>query len=103
MVRARTAPSSHRKVNVMSTTTHTSQIAGDRVLIAGLEKHLQGASLVISNKTYTMADIVKVLQHRVDAASAIAPSKATWQADVKAYRAERLSTRLFISALRQAI
>jgi hypothetical protein len=87
----------------MSNPNTSTQVARDMQLVAGIKKHLNNASLIIAGKTYTAADAVNILQARIDAANAIPPAKAAWQNLVKLARSEVAQTKLFVSALRQAI
>jgi len=73
-------------------------------LMDGLKKHQQAVgSLLIEGKSYTTADLLAVLQARLDAADAALSTRATWQNAVKADYDERAKTKGFLSGLRQTL
>src|SRR5690348_799814 len=80
------------------------RLAADQKLLAGVQKHFGSApSLIVGGKTYTLEQIVELLQSRVDAASAVPPARAAWQ-NVLALERERLAeTKAFVDALKQTI
>jgi hypothetical protein len=70
----------------MVTPNRTTQETRDSVVIAGIEKDLATVtSLTLAGQTITPADLVKLVQSRIDAANAVAPAKAKWSAAVLAY------------------
>jgi hypothetical protein len=82
----------------------TQQQTGDQKLIDGLKKHEATVpSLVIGGSSLKTADIIGILQTRINAASAAVSTRATWQTGVKADRDERAKTKTFVSGLRQAL
>jgi hypothetical protein len=90
----------------MASTKHknkTLRVADDLQMIAGIEKHLTGASLVLSGKTYTSAELVAFLQGRVDAAKATQVTRAAWLNAAASERAKALETKDFVSTLKQAL
>jgi hypothetical protein len=91
----------------MSPSKHVNRsqvLTAGQKLIVGLKKH-DGTltSLVIDGKPYQTADVIAVVQARVDAAQAVVDSRATWQANVLADKAERAKARTFMSGLVQAL
>src|SRR5258708_40314719 len=94
-----------KEIVIMSTQLNrTQQQTGDQNLIDGLKKHEQTLpSLLIGGTSLKTADIIGILQARINARNAVAPSRATWQTDVKADRDERAKTNAFVSGLRQAL
>jgi len=89
-------------------TTHSNkrsdQVAADQALIDGTLKFLsQLASLPVGSQTMTPADIVKVLQARVDAGKAVQTANAARTAAVKANLDERQKTSSFVTAFRQIV
>jgi hypothetical protein len=82
----------------------TDQVAADQALIDGTQKFLsQLTSLTVGSQTVTPADIVKVLQARIDAGRAVQTATAARTAAVKANRDERLKTSSFLTAFRQIV
>jgi len=86
-------------------TTNRSQLqTGGQKVIDGLHKHGSTlTSLVIDGTSYTTAEVIAVVQARVDAFKAAVSSRATWQASVLADKAERAKTKTFMSGLVQAL
>ena len=80
------------------------QQTGDQKLIDGLKKHEPTlSSLFIGGTSLKTADVIGILQARIDAASTAVSSRATWQTDVKADHDGRAKTKTFVSGLRQAL
>ncbi len=78
--------------------------AHDAQVIAGIQKHLQTASsLPLAGATFTPADLVKLVQSRIDLAGTVASNAATWHASLEAEKA--LNTRLLpiLRGLRQYV
>ena len=78
--------------------------ARDAQVITGIGKHLQSLpSLQLMGSAFTPAELVKLLQSRIDSAGAVASSKANFHSTVAADRA--LSTRVtqVVRALRQYV
>jgi hypothetical protein len=80
------------------------QAAADQKLVDGFNRHgsLIG-SLLIDGKQHKPADVVQVVQGRLDASKAVETDKATWQSAVKANKDQRAKTRVFITQVRQAL
>jgi len=77
---------------------------GDQKLIDGLKKHAPAlSSLFIGGASLQTADVIAILQARIDAATAAVSTRATWQTNVKADHDERAKTKTFVSGLRQAL
>jgi hypothetical protein len=90
--------------NTMSNSkSRTTQISRDEALIAGVEKHLSGVTLTLSGQALTTKQIVSELQDLIDAANAVEPARAAWQAAVAAEKAQQASSQEFLVALRQAV
>jgi hypothetical protein len=88
----------------MATVSKTTTQALDAQVIAGIQKHLQNASsLPLGGSTYTPADLVKLIQSRIDAAGTTNTAKATWHSTVLA--GETLNTKLtpLLRTLRQYV
>jgi hypothetical protein len=82
---------------------HTHQIA-DKSLLDGLTKHAEILpSLVIGATSLTAADLIAILQGRIDAADAAVATRASWLSAVKADYDERAKTKEAVSGLRQAV
>jgi hypothetical protein len=87
-----------------NTTNRTNQQLGDQHLIDGLTKHASSLpSLTILGTTLKTTDIITTLQARLASASTVITTRATWQNAVKTDKAERASTKAFVSAVRQAV
>jgi hypothetical protein len=80
------------------------QTAADQKLADGFNRHgsLLG-SLLIDGKQLKAADVVQVVQARLDASKAVETGKATWQSAVKANKDQRAKTRVFMTQVRQAV
>jgi hypothetical protein len=81
----------------------TIRVVTDQKLIAGLQKHLGGASLVLGGKTYTALELVAFLQKRVDTKDAADAAHAVWLSRLEAERAAIAETKPIVSALRQYV
>jgi type I site-specific restriction endonuclease len=85
-------------VNTNATQAHDAQV------IVGIQKHLLNvSSLPIAGSTYTPADLVKLVQSRIDSTGTVAAANATWHSTVTAH--EALSTKLtpVLRGLRQYV
>jgi hypothetical protein len=91
----------------MSTKNHpnrSQQQASDQSLIDGLKKHTSTlSSLTFGGTSNPTPAIIAVLEARIASASAVLPTRATWQSTVQADRDERAKTNTFVSGLRQAL
>ena len=89
--------------------TNTTKKRGDRIvadqkMIVGIQKFLaQIATLPVGAKNMAPADIVKVLQDRIDKATAAQTADAARAAAVKADRDERAITLAFMQAIHRII
>jgi len=95
---------SNRMETIMNATNKTTTLARDAQVIAGIQKHLQNtSSLPLVGSTYTPADLVKLVQSRIDASGQSDATKATWHSSVLA--GETLNTKLtpVLRALRQYV
>src|SRR5438309_8671102 len=81
----------------------TTRVVGDQKLIAGVEKHLAGAPLFLSGKTYTAPEVVALLQERLDATEAADAAYAVWLSKVNAERAKVAETKKVFASLRQLV
>ena len=85
-------------------TTRNAKIAADQKLIDGVHKFFgQFASLPVGSTTVTPADIVKVLQDRVDAGQTVLTAEAARTTAVKADRDKRAQTAAFVQSLRRMV
>ncbi len=90
----------------MTTTKNSrnTRLTGDQSLIAGVQKFLGTyASLFIGSTKVTPADIVKVLQERIDASNAVLTADAARAAAVKEDRGKRAETTAFVQSLRRTV
>ncbi len=88
----------------MSTVNRTHTQARDAQVIAGIQKHLQTASsLPLVGSTYTPADLVKLVQSRIDSANGSATVKASWHSSVVEDRTLNTKVTPVIRALRQHV
>jgi hypothetical protein len=81
----------------------STEVADDSLLVAGIQKHLAGASVILNGTTYTGAELVKALQSRIDAVNTTLATQATWRAAVKAESTQLLQSLSLVNALRKAI
>ena len=80
------------------------QQAADQKLADGFTKHGSVIGpLLIDGKQSTPADIVQVIQARIQASKAVDAAKAAWQTVVKANKNELTGTRVFLTRVRQAL
>jgi hypothetical protein len=80
------------------------QLTADQKMIDGVQKFLSTiASLPVSSQTVTPADIVKVMQDRLNASKAAVTAEAARAAAVKADRDTRKRTAAFVSSLRRIV
>jgi hypothetical protein len=80
------------------------RINGDRQLRAGLEHHCAAkVTFVLSGKTFSRADLVRVLDLRIDAAPPVAKARAAWLALAHAEQETVDSTEDIIRDLKQAL
>jgi hypothetical protein len=88
----------------MTTKTQSDLTAQDQKLASGLAK-LLGTSppLVLSGKSYTVADLTAVLNARVNALAAASAAEATWRGAAKAATTQIASTHQLVADLRQAL
>jgi hypothetical protein len=75
----------------------------DQRLIAGVQKHLGGASLVLADKSFTTAEVVAFLQKRIDAAGPVETARAAWMSLADAEKATVAETSKYVSALRALV
>jgi hypothetical protein len=78
-----------------------SLVTSDRKLIAGIEKHLGKAELVIlGNEKFRMADLVKLLEARLGRRDATASAKAAWLEASRLRKEEEATTDPTVEALK---
>jgi hypothetical protein len=88
---------------VMST-SHQLQQSGEQKLADGLTQHAARIPfLLIDGRQYTVGEAVQIVMARVNASKAVDANHALWQTAVKASKAERAATRVFMTQLRQAL
>jgi hypothetical protein len=75
----------------------------DQKLIAGVQKHFAGASLVLADKSFTTAEVVAFLQKRIDAAGPVETARAAWMSLADAEKATVAETQKFVKALRALV
>jgi hypothetical protein len=81
----------------------SNELASDQKLIAGIQKHLTTASVVLAGTTYTGAALVEQVQARLSAVNSTLAARATWQAAVKAEEDTLASSQGFLAGLRKAL
>ena len=58
-------------------------VGRDDKIVDGIQKHLQGvSSLQLAGSTYSLADLVKLLQSRATQVAAVTAANATWHAAI---------------------
>jgi hypothetical protein len=75
----------------------------DAMLIAGLQKRTPNLALIVSSQPQTLAQLVATLQGRADSAAAVAAAKAKYQTAVKAEKANRAATAVYVHDVRQSV
>jgi hypothetical protein len=94
----------NRKETIMVNVNRTKTQARDAQVIAGIEKHLQNvSSLPLVGSTYSPADLVKLIQSRLESASGANTTKATWHSAVVADKSLNTKLTPVIRALRQYV
>jgi hypothetical protein len=76
---------------------------GDQKLIAGIEKHLSKAPLVVAGKTYQPFEIIAMMNKRFDAVHATALAYAAWLNRVNDEHAIECEVRQLRTPLRQLV
>ena len=85
----------------MNATDKTKTLARDAQVIAGIQKHLNSVpTLPLGGSTYTPADLVKLVQGRIDASGVANTTKATWHSNVLAGRKLNTQVTPVLRALR---
>ncbi len=82
--------------------TKTAKTDLERKLVAGIQKHLEGA-LVLAGKSYTPEQLVALLQLRLDAAGAVAPAKAAYLDMLAAEAKANEDTKVVFDALKATL
>ena len=78
--------------------------AAERMLIDGLLNHAaEFPTAVIDGAARTTADMVALLQARLDSAHAVESARASWLAAVQEDHAEHARTRTYVAGLRQVL
>jgi hypothetical protein len=80
-----------------------SEIASDQKLIAGIEKHLEGISVMILGTTYTGSQLVQEVRARLDAVEANLVARARWQTAVQAEQRQLANSQSTMNLLRRAL
>jgi hypothetical protein len=76
----------------------------DAQVVAGIQKHLLTVpSLPLAGAAYTPADLVKLVQSRLDSAGTVASSNATWHSTVAAHGALNAKLTQVLRGLRQYV
>ncbi len=88
----------------MAAPNKTTTRARDAQAIAGIQKHLPSASSVpLAGSTYSPADLVKLIQNRMDTIAKADAIKATWHSTVLAGEAQNTQLTPILRALRQHV
>jgi hypothetical protein len=88
----------------MSNLSRNDTNAHDAQVIAGIEKHLQNVStLPLAASTYTPADLVKLVQSRIDSSGEVASANANWHSKVAADQALSAKLTPILRGLRQYV
>jgi len=87
-----------------STNNRLQRLASDQKLIDGVTKYLSKfAILPVGSQDLAPADIVKILQSRIDSCQAVVAAEAARNTAVKADRDERAKTAILVSSLRRMV
>jgi hypothetical protein len=88
----------------MATVNRTKTQARDAQVIAGIQKHLQSvSSLPLAGATYSPADLMKLVQGRIDSANTTTTTKADWHSTVLVEKTVNAKLTPLIRALRQYV
>jgi hypothetical protein len=88
---------------IMSKYTKINRNSQDLRLIAGFRKHGKGMTFTVAGKKYTTADVLRLLQGRVDAGDGALAAKAAFHAAIAAERDEVDRTETLLGAIRQTL
>jgi hypothetical protein len=88
----------------MTTTTKTDRVTADGNLIVGITRVLgTDGTMLIGGKKYSAADLVRLLQGRIDGAKEVTRTKAAWKAAVIAEQSTVKSSAALVAAVRKAL
>jgi hypothetical protein len=87
----------------MKIVNKTVRLNADQQLISGIVKHLGDGTLTFDGKKYTAADIVSVLQKRVDVANNVTATKAAHTNALTIEREEVAQTASFVASVRHVL
>jgi hypothetical protein len=94
----------NRKEAIMATVNTNTTQAHDAQVIVGIQKHLLSVpSLPLAGSTYTPADLVKLVQSRIDSAGVVAAAGANKHATVVAHTALGTTLTPVLRGLRQYV
>lgn len=78
--------------------------AHDAQVLVGIQKHLLNVpSLPLAGSAITPADLVKLVQSRIDSAGVVAAASATWHSTVTAHKALNAKLTPVVRGLRQYV
>src|SRR5262249_23590072 len=97
--RPRTRRNTHMSTNTK--VKKNDRNAQDQQLIAGIRKRMPNVVLTLLGKTYTEAELVALVQGRVDATNKATASRGAWRGDVKAMRDVVALSRGVLKALKK--
>ncbi len=87
-----------------ATNKRQDNLVTDENMVGAIDKYLsQFPTLIVGSKQYKPADIVRVLQERIEAGKAVIAAEAARTAAVKAYRDKRSETSALMSSFRRMI
>jgi hypothetical protein len=89
----------------MSTATpsKTTEIAADRLLIAGIQKHLANTSVLVNGTSYSGAALEARVRARLDAVNATIAARAAWLAAVKAEEQALAESKTFYNSFKKGL
>src|ERR1700733_15380127 len=87
----------------MRNRSKTQQLSDDTALIAGILKHLPSTTFTVQSASQTTAQVVTVIQGRVDKAQAVVDARHALHTAILANDAEQAATTPYVSNVRQGV
>jgi hypothetical protein len=87
----------------MSTNSKSAQQNPDAMLIAGLQKNTPNLALILASQQQSLAQVVAVLQGRVDDDQTVRTAKAAYDTAVQTRNTNLAATQTYVHDVRQAV
>jgi hypothetical protein len=87
----------------MGTHSKATQLSDDIALIAGIQKHLPSTTFTIESQSQTTAQVVAVIQARVDKAQAVVDARTALHTAVLANDTQEAQSAPYVRSVRQGV